>query len=485
MSFKDVKRLDINSNFCGTDTKILMENAGKAIYRFIKEKYGKNRKIVVVCGPGNNGGDGLVAARFLSQENDVKVFLFKEPRTDEAKSAYNKLISETRVPIHKDGLEELLEWADIIIDSIFGVGITGNAVKEPYRSAILAINSSHKDVVSVDYPSGLIHDVIVKPTYVVTLHDLKEGLMEIAKNIRIADIGIPKEADLYAGPGDLFVYYPRPEESVHKGQRGRVLIIDASTYIGAIILAAISAYRVGVDLVYVYTYFKSEEKLRKAIYVGYSPSIIVINNLHTFYERANAVLIGPGMDREIGFFDIIKPLVKTITENSQKPIILDAGGLTLIKAYKNELQDVDIILTPHAGEFRYLFGYDPGKTLEERIKNVKREAKDLNATIVLKGPIDVISDGRRVKLNRTGSPSMAVGGTGDILSGVITALRAKINDSFKAAYMGTFLTGLAGEIVEKEIGYGVMPEDIINNIPKVLKTTLENPMSIKKPLRGL
>jgi len=132
-----------------------------------------------------------------------------------------------------------------------------------------------------------------------------------------------------------------------------------------------------------------------------------------------------------------------------------------------------------------LFGYDPGKTLEERIKNVKREAKDLNATIVLKGPIDVISDGRRVKLNRTGSPSMAVGGTGDILSGVITALRAKINDSFKAAYMGTFLTGLAGEIVEKEIGYGVMPEDIINNIPKVLKTTLENPMSIKKPLRGL
>jgi len=483
MSFDDVRRLDINSNFCGVDTKTLMENAGKAIYRFIKEKYGKNKKILVVCGPGNNGGDGLVAARLLSHEDNVRVFLFKEPKTEEATYAYTRLTSETKVPVYKENLEDLLNWAELIIDAIFGVGISGNTVKEPYRSAILAINSSQKDVISIDYPSGIVHDVIINPTYVVTFHDVKEGLTYVSRNIRVADIGIPEEADLYAGPGDLFVYYPRPHETVHKGRRGRVLIIDASTFLGAIILAAMSAYRMGVDLVYVYTYFKSEEKLRRTIYISYSPSIIVVNDLHTFYDRANAVLIGPGMDREIGFFDIIKPLVETIIENPQKPIILDAGGLTLVKAYENELQGADMILTPHAGEFRYLFGYDPGKTLEEKIKNVKKEAKDLNATIVLKGPIDIISDGKRIKLNRTGCPSMAVGGSGDVLSGVITALRAKINDSFKAAYMGTFITGLTGEFVEKDLGYGILPEDIINQLPKTLKTILEDPMSIKKPIK--
>ena len=137
MSFDDVRRLDINSNFCGVDTKTLMENAGKAIYRFIKEKYGKNKKILVVCGPGNNGGDGLVAARLLSHENNVRVFLFKEPKTEEATYAYTRLTSETKVPVYKENLEDLLNWAELIIDAIFGVGISGNTVKEPYRSAIL------------------------------------------------------------------------------------------------------------------------------------------------------------------------------------------------------------------------------------------------------------------------------------------------------------------------------------------------------------
>ncbi|MCD6502828.1 MAG: hypothetical protein DRN30_00825 [Thermoplasmata archaeon] len=478
---EDVRVLDINSCFWGVETQVLMENAGKAIYRFFKEKYGSQKNVLVVCGPGNNGGDGLVAARLLSRENNVKVFLLKEPKTTEAKVAYNKLLMENNIEItigNMDKLKEIIEWADVIIDAVLGVGVRGTHVKDPYRSVIELINKAGKDVISVDYPSGIPEDIIVHPTYVITFHDLKEGLLNIAERIRIADIGIPKEAEIYAGPGDIYVYYPKPEKNVHKGQRGRIMVIDAATFIGAIVLSAMSAYRIGVDLVYVYTYFNSEKPLRKIGYVSYSPSIVVVDDLEMFYGRSDAVLIGPGMDREIGVFDVIRPLVDVISENKNIPIILDAGGLTLLKEYRDELSGADIIITPHAGEFRYLFERDPGRTLSERIENAKRVAKDWEVTIVLKGPVDVITDGKRVKLNTTGCPSMAVGGSGDVLSGVITGLRAKVKDSFKAAYMGAFITGLAGEYASEKLGYGITPEDIIREVPKVLKLCLENPTSL-------
>jgi len=480
---EDVRILDINSSFWGVETQTLMENAGKAVYKLFKEKYGSGKNVLVVCGPGNNGGDGLVVARLLSKENSVKVFLLKEPRTTEAKVAYNRLITEGKAEVivgDLEGLKSVVEWSDVIIDAIFGIGVHGTRVKEPYRTAIEVINRSNKDIISIDYPSGIQGDVIITPTYVVTFHDLKEGLLEVAEKIRIADIGIPEEAETFAGPGDIYVYYPRPDKSTHKGQRGRVLVIDAATFIGAIVLSALSAYRVGVDLVYIYTYFNSEKPLRKVCYISYSPSIVVVDDLELFYSRSDAVLIGPGMDREIGLFDVIKPLVDVISENKNIPVILDAGGLTLLKEYRDDLTDADIIVTPHAGEFKYLFGYSPGNTLQERIENAQRAARSWDITVVLKGPVDVITDGKRIKLNTTGCPAMAVGGSGDVLSGVITGIRARIKDSFKAAYMGAFITGLAGEYAYKRLGYGITPEDILTEVPIVLKECLENPTSVRR-----
>ena len=257
LSGNEVHVLDKNSEYQGIPTNQLMEQAGNGVADFISTKLSsKIKKIFVVCGPGNNGGDGLVAARYLSENYQVSVFLpVEKMKTSLAQKNLDK-VQKCKVTIYfKNDLkefDEIVAGYDVIVDSMLGIGLSGT-LKEPFLSIVHKINTI-KDIIiiAVDVPTGLGTDTAILPDYTVTFHDLKENMN--SKNcgrIHTVDIGIPEKAVQYVGPGELSVYYPRPQQDSHKGDNGKVLVVGGGPYIGAPALSGLAALRTGADLVYI------------------------------------------------------------------------------------------------------------------------------------------------------------------------------------------------------------------------------------------
>lgn len=447
----DSRVLDANSESLGVEVDVLMANAGEALADVITDLY-SGKRILFVCGTGNNGGDGYVAARLL----EADVAFFKEPKTAPAMNAFRKLDNR---PIQFE--EKMLKDYDVIIDCVLGTGVSGK-VREPYAGYIKAVNASKRTVLSCDVPSGFGTDLIVKPNVTVTFHDVKEGMDE--KNcgsIIVTDIGIPSEAYDYIGRGDM-IRYPVPDKEAHKGQNGKLLIIGGGPYTGAPSLAGMAALRVGTDLVHIATPETSFQTIASA-----SPSFIVheldgdhldsksVNRLLNMSEDADAVLIGPGL----GTNRATKEAVVAFAKNCKKPMVIDADGIT---AFSDNVPKKNIIFTPHKGEYAKLAGdADP-----------QDAAKRLGCIIVLKGPEDIITDGTRTRKNRTGTPAMTVGGTGDVLAGTIAGLLAKGMSQFDAGCLGAYICGKAGEMSFDEFSYGLLATDIIDNIARVLREEL-------------
>ena len=185
----------------------------------------------------------------------------------------------------------------------------------------------------------------------------------------------------------------------------------------------------------------------------------------------DAVVLGPGLGLHSETKEFVKACVSAV-ESAGKPLLLDADGLKAFAEFKKPLK-VPFVLTPHAGEYATLTGQKLSESLEERVSEVQRSAAELNAVILLKGQVDVVCDGKRSKLNFTGNPGMTVGGTGDVLSGIVGALLAQKVDSFEAAVAGAFVNGAAGDFVASEIGYHLVATDLLEWIPRVL----DDPMS--------
>ncbi len=453
--FREVAVLDRNSKYRGVPPKQLMENAGKALAEEIKDRY-PGRPVLFICGTGNNGGDGYVAARYLSgwsKPEDITVFLIKGRESVRSKIAKDNLKRlECRV------VEELsMNPEHVIIDGLLGTGIKGT-IKEPYRSVIEKINASDQPIISVDVPSGLGADIHVTPEATVTFHDMKEGMnAKDCGEIVVKDIGIPQEAQRYTGPGELLLY-PTPEPDSHKGENGTLLIIGGGPYTGAPALAALAAYRTGADLVHL-----AVPSNISSIVAGYSPSFIVhplkgdqlelshLDKISDISKDCSAVLIGPGL----GASQITIKAVKELIDSIELPMVIDADAL---KALQKPRFKAETVLTPHHGEFASLTD-----------SSVERYAASTGATVLLKGKEDIITDGSRKKINDFGTPAMTVGGTGDTLAGTVGALLAKGLSSFDAARLGAYITTRAGEIAFEKISWGLMPEDVSENIPSVLK----------------
>ena len=447
----DSRVLDANSESLGVEVDVLMANAGEALADVITDLY-SGKRILFVCGTGNNGGDGYVAARLL----EADVAFFKEPKTAPAMNAFRKLDNR---PIQFD--EKILDEYDVIIDCVLGTGVSGK-VREPYAGYIRAVNASKKTILSCDVPSGFGTEVAVKPNVTVTFHDVKEGMDE--KNcgsIIVADIGIPPEAYEFVGAGDM-IRYPVPDSNAHKGQNGRLLIIGGGPYTGAPSLAGMAALRVGTDLVHIATPESSFQTIASA-----SPSFIVhrlpgdylasesAEVLLDMCRNADAVLIGPGL----GTDESTKKAVKEFVSRCNLPMVIDADGIT---AVAGSVPKKNIIFTPHRGEYKTLAGD----------KAPEKAASDLGCVIVLKGPEDVITDGTRTRKNRTGTPAMTVGGTGDVLAGTIAGLLAKGMSPFDAGCLGAYICGKAGEKSFDEFSYGLLATDIIDNIARILREEL-------------
>jgi len=259
-----------------------------------------------------------------------------------------------------------------------------------------------------------------------------------------------------------------------KGDNGTVLIVGGSKiYHGAPLLASLAAYRSGVDLVYTAVPESIAVALR-----AYTPSIIVlplpdakltkgsVNRLMGMLPKhVDAAAIGMGLS--IARFDALKDLVIDLINKYNTRIVLDASALVsdILKVVKGR----EVVLTPHAGEFKRLFGIDAGNSIEERVKNVKEQASMYDITILLKGWVDVISDGDSVFINNTHTPAMTVGGTGDILSGLTAGLLAKGLSTLNACIASVYINGLAGINAYNRFGLHIMPTDMIDEIAYVMK----------------
>lgn len=458
--------LDINSAELGVLPEQLMENAGKAVAEAVNSEC-PDGAVLVICGGGNNGGDGAVAARHLAEAGRDVTLALAVP--DERVKSHLLRMNLERLPESvktvKDPEPSIISKFRTIVDAMLGTGLR-SAPEEPYSSWILAINTSSAKVISADIPSGMGTGCAVMPALTVTFHDSKEGMTaENSGRILIADIGIPREAAEYTGPGE-FSFYPMPARNSHKGQNGRLLIIGGGPYTGAPALSAFAAQAVGVDLVTIATPEPSFQ-----VIASYSPNFIVrrlegnalapehTDALNGFCADADAVLVGPGLGRDPDTVKVVRDFLMSL----KIPVAVDADGLFAIAQDKFPAFRIPAVLTPHAREFTRLGGskqLGPGA--------VDTLAKKYNSTVLLKQPVDIISDGERHKLNRTGNPRMTVGGTGDVLAGMVAGLMAKGVAPYDAARMGAYLCGSAGDLAFERVGMSMTATDVVACIPTVL-----------------
>ncbi len=457
MSSLDSRVMDVNAEALGVSVAELMGNAGKAVADLLRERF-PGKRILFVCGPGNNGGDGFAAASLMDPET-VSVALLKkssEIHTDTAWGFYSSLTC----PIVEYSKADLSAY-DVIVDCAIGTGLSGT-VREPYGGFIDALSESGRTVVSVDVPSGLGTDVSVRPDITITFHDVKEGMDRgNSGEIVVADIGIPAEAVDITGPGDM-LRYPLPSDDSYKGQNGRLMVIAGGPYFGAPIMASSSALRTGADIVRLFT-----PESTYAIAAASNPVLMItplpgdhlergsVEMLLTESEYYDAVLIGPGLGTSPETLDA----VRWFTSSCRMPMVIDADGIT---AVADMTFSGNVVLTPHRREYRRLGGSCCVNELSDH----------MGAVVVLKGRTDEITDGRRTRLNHTGTPGMTGAGTGDVLAGCIAALLSKGMTCFDAACLGTYICGLAGERAFRDKSYGMVATDVINEIPHVLRDDL-------------
>ncbi len=472
--------IDENCEYLGIKRLQLMENAGAAVANAVKNRM-VSGNVVIIAGKGNNGGDAFVAARHLAGY-DITVMMLgrkEEIKTQEARHNWNAL-EKTSLPlvyVTEPSMFDtlLIKNADVIIDSIFGTGIKGKP-REPESTAIDLINESDAFVISVDVPSGFDPDggdfeksVVADMT--LTFHKMKTGLLaenaaRYAGEVRVVDIGIPPDAEVFVGPGDIRQFSSRPASS-HKGDAGRVLVIGGGAYSGAPALAALSALRAGADIATV-----AAPKNVADIIASFSPNLIVrplsgnrlaeedLPLISELIKKHDVVVMGMGLGNEDATLEAAGKIVPLC-----RKAVIDADVLTpglLEKVHR------DIILTPHAGEMKRLSGTDVPEAEKEKLAFIRDFAKENKLTVLLKGRIDYISDGNEVRANRTGNAGMTVGGTGDVLAGLTGALFAR-HDAFSAACAAAFINGAAGDLAFARFGYGLLATDVIDHIPEVMK----------------
>jgi NAD(P)H-hydrate epimerase len=464
--------VDANAAALGVPRKQLMESSGNAVARAVREAADPGDSVALVCGRGNNGGDAFVAARFLS-EYDVTVHLLGRKATistDIARENWDALgAAEIDAREVRDSAALSLDDPDVVVDAMLGTGVTGS-LREPEATAARRINDSGATVISVDVPSGVDADTgeaaggAVEADHVITFHDTKPGLEALEVPVTVADIGIPEAAERFVERGDLLRL--SRDSSAHKGEFGEVLVVGGGPYTGAPALTARSALRAGADLAYV----ACPEAVAREVQ-GYSENLIVealsgdrlapeiVADLTERAADADCVVLGPGL----GAHERTLKAAAEFLEGFEGAAVIDADALRVVPDIET---DATLLCTPHRGELRRMGG-ETADDPAERAALVESFAADLGATLLVKGAQDVISDGERTRRNRTGTPGMTVGGTGDVLAGVCGAMACAL-DPPEAAAVAAYANGRAGDIAAEEQGYGLTATDLLEAVPRAL-----------------
>ncbi len=477
---EEIKVIDINSEYYGIPPSVLMDNAGTGLASFLEKKDQKN--FLFFCGVGNNGGDGLVASRIISEKYNVVVFIVgkkSDIKTDISKKNFEKL-KKTSAKIYdidsKNEIETLLDDTDIVVDAMLGIGIKGEP-REPYKTIIQKINNQeNKIVVACDIPTGFQTSTQIKADYTITFHDQKNGMnAENCGEIHIVDIEVPEKAKHYVGPGEISVYYPRNKKESHKGDNGKTLIIGGGPFTGAPYLSSMASLKTGTDLSYV-----AAPSYAAEIISSYSPNLIVkpltnkqrlvptdLDLIEEFIKKIDTVAVGPGLGGHPETLKTVEYIITKCVKNN-KNLVIDADAIQAVGNNPSIIKNSKTVLTPHAGEFKKLTGINLSYDLDQRTNEVQKWANEYNVTIFLKGPVDIITNGKQTKYNDIHNPSMTVGGTGDVLTGIIAALLSKNMSPFNASRTAAFINGEAGNLAFEKKSYGLLPTDILDEIPTVL-----------------
>ena len=464
--------VDANAAALSVPRKQLMESSGHCVARAVRDLTAAGNSVTIVAGRGNNGGDALVAARFLD-DYDCRIVLLGRPETittDIARENWAALqAADYPTEQVRDSAQFDLGDPDVVVDAMLGTGISG-ALREPVATAAAAINESEATVLSVDVPSGLDAetgrraDNAVEPDHVVTFHDTKPGLDELGASVSVVDIGIPEAAQRFVERGDLTRLDRDPAS--HKGDNGEVLVVGGGPYTGAPALSAQATLRAGADLVRV----AAPETVAREIQ-GYSENLIVrafdgdtltpghVDWLADLATAHDTLVLGPGL----GDADATLSAVEILLGQFEGTAVVDADALAVVP---DVATDAELVCTPHQGELRGMGGAT-SEDWRERADLVESFAADIGQTLLVKGPYDVISDGERTRVNRTGNAGMTVGGTGDVLAGVTGALACR-QPPRHAAAIAAYVTGAAGDTVVEERGYGLVATDLLDAVPAAL-----------------
>jgi ADP-dependent NAD(P)H-hydrate dehydratase / NAD(P)H-hydrate epimerase len=492
--------LDRQSERRGIRVEALMETAGRAVARAAVRTAGGayGRRAVVVCGKGNNGGDGLVAARWLHRWGmGVTVVLLADPAGFREPSATNhRRVAELGLrvlPFSRDAAARELGRADVAIDAIFGTGFRGAPENAPLQ-AIDVLNEASVPVIAVDIPSGVngetgaVNATAVAAAVTVTFGGTKPGLLlhpgaALAGEVEVADIGFPPDlirSDLLLiEEDDVRTLIPVRPASAHKRSAGVVMVIGGSRLMtGAPVLVARAAYRAGAGLVSVGGPRSAipivQGQVPEATFVslletdGGGVALGAVNDLIDRLPGFDAVAVGPGLTSAEPTADFVRELVRSCPI----PMVLDADALNAFAGRAVELAErrSDAVLTPHARELGRLAGVEPDEAASDRIPHARKLATGSGAVVVAKGnPTVTASPSGEARINSTGGPALATAGTGDVLAGVIAALLARRLSPFDAATVGVFVHGLAGDLAGAERGEGSTASDVIDRLPAAIR----------------
>jgi len=479
----------------------LMEKASRTVFNravnILEEK--KYISVTVVCGTGNNGGDGFAVARMIDTAGyDVKIIT--AGNTEKIKGdALTNYVRAKDMGIEISADLNMLNNCDLIIDAIFGTGFKG-APREEFAETIEKINSAGKYVLSIDIPSGInadngnVEGVCVKADETVTFVMPKTGMLlypaaECCGKIIVTDIGIPREIIenhdapcFYLSEEEAKRLLPIRRADGNKGTFGKVYVLAGSqNMMGAAYFSAAAAYKAGCGLVFSCVPEEKIDFMQTMLPEAVEKPLKTLegrfcmesyNGIENELSDARAAVIGPGIGKGKG----VTEFVKAVLENCSSPMVIDADALNAAAtdtAMLKEIKSLSVI-TPHMMEMSRLTGFSIPYIKNNMVQCAKEFSKEYNVVVVLKDARTVIAspDGR-VHINITGNTALSKGGSGDVLTGIIAGLISQGMNVYDAAVLGVYLHGKCGEIASERLTeYSVFASDIINTIPEAIKTIM-------------
>lgn len=499
---EEMSRADGNAQELGIPGGVLMERAGVEMARAITGRYAPCR-VLVVCGGGNNGGDGFVISRELYLAGFEVVVV--PTKSDYSGDPETNLAVLRNLGVRITGVDDFgeeLSGAGLVVDALLGTGFSGE-VREKEAGLIEQINASGAPAVSVDVPSGVagstgeVAGVAARADLTLCAHAAKTGCLvspgrEYAGEVVTVGIGIPPEADAepsatLTDAGSLKGIVPRTTEPAHKYSAGSLVVVAGSQQAtGAAVMSVHGAQKAGLGIVFLVT----AESVAPTVDLQITEALVsgapegdagnltpeAVEQVLQKAGRASAIAIGPA----IGTGDESQRLVEGVLTGTDLPVILDADAVTSLSGSDAlAKRDAPTVITPHAGELGRLLGEGAGEISARRLYHARRAAAGYGCCVLLKGSdtliVDGAGDGERTAINSTGSVALATAGTGDVLTGVVGALLSRGLDPYDAARTAAWTHGRAAELWLEETGYpaeSLVATDLLPYLPRAFREIL-------------